>query len=291
MSNKVKVFEYLDSQEVRVVQRKEVPWFTLVDVCNILEISNHRNVAARLDSDEKGVHTMDTPGGKQQMIVVSESGLYAVILQSRKPEARAFRKWITSEVIPSIRKTGGYNLQEMERKVLRKLTSRLFGVHKKSVESHFYVPPFTGFEDFHQNGYQAAEADLLNVAVFGMPAKVWRKRYPDKAKGGKNQRDYATNEELYILSIIELLNALMLEYKVPYEERLYKLYNFAYSFRWMMIAEGRQDEQNSLPEHIELTKAYRTHLPGSYDNLISIYDTDEELDDEDEDSVDAIGDE
>lgn len=84
------------------------PWFVLKDVCNILGISKHRDTAARLDADERGSVEVDTLGGTQQVIAVNESGLYHVILRSDKPEAAPFRKWVTSEVLPSIRKNGGY---------------------------------------------------------------------------------------------------------------------------------------------------------------------------------------
>lgn len=84
------------------------PWFVLKDVCNILGISKYRDTAARLDADERGSVEVDTLGGTQQVIAVNESGLYHVILRSDKPEAAPFRKWVTSEVLPSIRKNGGY---------------------------------------------------------------------------------------------------------------------------------------------------------------------------------------
>lgn len=80
----------------------------LKDVCNILGISKYRDTAARLDADERGSVEVDTLGGTQQVIAVNESGLYHVILRSDKPEAAPFRKWVTSEVLPSIRKNGGY---------------------------------------------------------------------------------------------------------------------------------------------------------------------------------------
>lgn len=106
MSN-IQIFNY-QSNEVRTVEMGGEPWFVLKDVCNILGVVNDRNVAARLDEDEKGVCQMDTLGGMQNVTVVSESGLYHVILRSDKPEAAPFRKWVTSEVLPSIRKNGGY---------------------------------------------------------------------------------------------------------------------------------------------------------------------------------------
>lgn len=103
----IQIFNY-QSNEVRTVEMGGEPWFVLKDVCNILGVVNDRNVAARLDEDEKGVCQMDTLGGTQNVTVVSESGLYHVILRSDKPEAAPFRKWVTSEVLPSICKNGGY---------------------------------------------------------------------------------------------------------------------------------------------------------------------------------------
>jgi prophage antirepressor-like protein len=99
-----------DGAAVRVVTRDGEPWFVLADVCKVLEIENSGNASARLDDDEKGIHTVDTLKGPQKVTVVNASGLYSLVLTSRKPDAKRFKKWITSEVIPSIRKTGGYGV-------------------------------------------------------------------------------------------------------------------------------------------------------------------------------------
>ena len=107
MINELQVFSY-EGSEVRTVQRRSEPWWVLRDVCDILEIGNSGNVATRLDEDEKGIHTIDTLGGKQELTIISESGLYNVILLSRKPEAKKFKRWITHEVLPTIRKHGAY---------------------------------------------------------------------------------------------------------------------------------------------------------------------------------------
>lgn len=93
---------------VRAVNRNGECWFVAADVGAVLTLGNIRSSIALLDDDEKGVHSMDTPSGKQEMSIINESGLYALILRSRKPEAKRFRKWVTSEVLPAIRKTGGY---------------------------------------------------------------------------------------------------------------------------------------------------------------------------------------
>ena len=110
MSN-IQIFNY-QSNEVRTVEMGGEPWFVLKDVCNILGISKYRDTAARLDADERGSVEVDTLGGTQQVIAVNESGLYHVILRSDKPEAAPFRKWVTSEVLPSIRKHGAYMTPE-----------------------------------------------------------------------------------------------------------------------------------------------------------------------------------
>lgn len=100
------------TNEVRTVQRNGEPWFVLRDVCEVLCIGSPHKVYERLDEDEKGRSQIPTPGGLQEMSVINESGLYAVILRSDKPEAKPFRKWVTTEVLPSIRKNGGYIAQQ-----------------------------------------------------------------------------------------------------------------------------------------------------------------------------------
>lgn len=110
MSN-IQIFNY-QNNEVRTVELNGEPWFVLKDVCNILGISKYRDTAARLDADERGSVEVDTLGGTQQVIAVNESGLYHVILRSDKPEAAPFRKWVTSDVLPSIRKHGAYMTPE-----------------------------------------------------------------------------------------------------------------------------------------------------------------------------------
>lgn len=86
------------------------PWWIGKEACQMVGIRNHRDALANiLDEDEKGVGITDTPGGKQDMIWINESGLYHLIFSSRKEEAKRFRKWVTSEVLPQIRKTGSYS--------------------------------------------------------------------------------------------------------------------------------------------------------------------------------------
>ena len=96
------------NKRVRVVMVDGAPWWVARDVCNVLEMERPDAALRGLDDDEKGAHSVSTPGGDQRMSVISESGLYSMILRSRKAEARAFKRWITAVVLPEIRRTGGY---------------------------------------------------------------------------------------------------------------------------------------------------------------------------------------
>lgn len=106
--NKVTIYRYDENKHMRTLNLNGEPWFVLRDVCEVLGLGNSRMVADRLDEDEKGVSQIDTLGGVQNATIISESGLYNVILRSDKPEAKPFRKWVTAVVLPSIRKNGGY---------------------------------------------------------------------------------------------------------------------------------------------------------------------------------------
>lgn len=106
--NNIQIFKY-ENNDVRTVEMNGEPWFVLKDVCGVLGLSNHKVTAQRLDRDEVSqTYLTDSIGRKQETTVINESGLYSVILRSDKPEAKPFRKWVTSEVLPSIRKNGGY---------------------------------------------------------------------------------------------------------------------------------------------------------------------------------------
>lgn len=102
------------------------PWFVAADVCRALGIGNSRDATARLDSDEKGVVLTDTLGGQQKLGIVNEPGLYTLVLGSRKPQAKEFKRWITHEVIPSIRKHGAYATEATIDKII---DNPDFGIH------------------------------------------------------------------------------------------------------------------------------------------------------------------
>lgn len=112
-TSKVQVFNSPLFGEIRVIiDRKGEPLFCLVDICTSIGIINHRNVKNRLDADDvRLVDTTDNLGRTQQVTYVTESGMYDVILRSDSPKAKPFKKWVTGDVLPNIRKTGSYSIQ------------------------------------------------------------------------------------------------------------------------------------------------------------------------------------
>ena len=110
--NGLQIFTY-NGNEVRTVQKDGEPWWVLRDVCDILGISHIKDTVDRLDGDEVGqTEVIDRLGRNQTAYIINESGLYNVIIRSDKPEAKPFRKWVTSEVLPSIRRHGAYMTPE-----------------------------------------------------------------------------------------------------------------------------------------------------------------------------------
>lgn len=106
--NNLKVFENPNLGKVRVVERNGEPWFVAVDVCRVLGLDDTGKAVSRLDDDELTRIKIGSGGQMREAYAVNESGLYALVLGSRKPEAKAFKRWVTHEVLPAIRRTGRY---------------------------------------------------------------------------------------------------------------------------------------------------------------------------------------
>ncbi|MDZ8064130.1 MAG: Bro-N domain-containing protein [Nostoc sp. DedQUE08] len=102
------VFSF-ESHEIRFVGTADEPWWVASDLCTVLDIVNVSQAIAKLDDDEKLMYTLHTSGQGRETLCVNESGLYSLVLTSRKAQAKRFKKWLTSEVIPAIRKTGTYS--------------------------------------------------------------------------------------------------------------------------------------------------------------------------------------
>lgn len=135
----MQIFDFKDNP-VRVTMREGQPWFSAADVCRVLELSNPSMACKPLDEDEKGISTAYTLGGHQKLLAVSESGLYALVFQSRKPQAKAFRKWVTAEVLPAIRqhgyytRAGGLTIKDEMNRLRSLLLTSAEAVHGKVLE-------------------------------------------------------------------------------------------------------------------------------------------------------------
>ena len=128
----IQVFEY-QNNKVRTVDMDGEAWFVLKDVCGVLDIADHKVVARRLDEDEVCQTPLtDSMGRQQSTTIINESGLYHVILRSDKPEAAPFRRWVTNDVLPAIRKTGSYNAPQLTRSQL--LATALIAAHEELEE-------------------------------------------------------------------------------------------------------------------------------------------------------------
>ena len=104
-------FLFNDQKVTTLLDANGSPWWVAKEVCDILDLGNPRSSVALLDEDERGVQIMDTPGGPQKMSIINEPGLHSLIMRSRKPEAKAFKRWIMHTVIPEVRWTGGYSVE------------------------------------------------------------------------------------------------------------------------------------------------------------------------------------
>ena len=108
MTTNIQLFDFAPGLALRSITKDSEPWFVATDICKALSITNAAQAVQALDDDQRGISSIDTPGGIQRLLIVSESGLYALVLRSRKKEAKAFRKWVTSVVLPSLRRDGVY---------------------------------------------------------------------------------------------------------------------------------------------------------------------------------------
>ena len=112
MENKIQVFENPEFGEVRTLAIDGEPWAAAIDVAKALGYKEpQKAIRTHVDPEDKGVSKMDTPGGNQEVVIINESGLYSLILSSKLPKARAFKRWVTSEVLPTLRKTGSYSVK------------------------------------------------------------------------------------------------------------------------------------------------------------------------------------
>lgn len=183
----ITVFNY-GLNEVRTIIKDGEFWFVLKDVCDVLGIINSRNVQDRLDEDEKAnVDLVDvSSNGVQQrrnFVIINESGLYNLILRSDKPGARKFKKWVTSEVLPSIRKTGTYAqtpktyLQALKELVAIEEEKEKLQIELDKSKEFFSIKLKNTSQAMEQDVKRIFDANYGNVNVYHID--VWRHEYPE----------------------------------------------------------------------------------------------------------------
>ena len=168
--NMLQVFECDDFGQIRTVNKDGCIWFVASDVCRALEIKNTSYALLRLGADEKGVVLNNTPGGKQTMSAINEQGLYALVLSSRKREAKEFKRWITHDVIPAIRKTGSYSLapQEQPLAISPKDMKALAKAVAKELQAQEHKALPSARRCIYINEIDAYKAKFIEEAVHGM---------------------------------------------------------------------------------------------------------------------------
>lgn len=168
MSKELQVFSF-EEKKVRVVMVEGTPWWSTKDVCGILEHSNHKVAIQALDGDEvRKVYLTDSLGRKQKTNVVSESGLYALIMRSNKPEAKRFRKWVTSEVLPQLRKTGEYATPAAKKRKVDKddeLALRRIEIMEKNADYRMAKLILEGIDKFKD--VMTPESKIVFMAKYG----------------------------------------------------------------------------------------------------------------------------
>ena len=149
---------------VRILDKDGELWFVASDVASALEYSHTPHMLRHLDDDEKGVQIVDTLGGAQEVSTISESGLYSAILRSRKPEAKRFKKWVTSEVLPAIRKTGTYSTSSRRSKASREAAVWLSETEAFNLAGLLgMLPCFEEVQQKAENVLRAAESPLAST--------------------------------------------------------------------------------------------------------------------------------
>ena len=171
--NDLQIFNNEEFGEIRTFQLNDEPWFVASDVCKALEIVNTTSALERLDDDEKSRFNLGLSGGESNC--VNEYGLYTLILGSRKREAKEFKRWITHEVIPQIRKTGGYNLPQTLPEALRayaleiEAKEKLAAENKLLIEKNAELEPKGIFYDAVTQSNQTTDmADVAKILDMGI---------------------------------------------------------------------------------------------------------------------------
>ena len=131
---------HFETLPLNVIDKAGEPWFIAKEVCEILELSTTSRAVENLDDAEVSkTHTIDNLGRNQEVLIISESGLYTLIIRSNKPKAKEFRKWVTGVVLPNIRKTGGYALQEVSHMEHKALYEKIISLQEEVISLYHQI--------------------------------------------------------------------------------------------------------------------------------------------------------
>lgn len=167
MKNELKIFENKAFGKVRVIERNNEPWFVGKDVAEALGYSQPaKAIREHVKDTHKGVSEMDTPGGRQQIIIIDEAGLYSLVLRSKLPAAEAFQEWVVAEVIPSIRKTGSYSVNQDIK--AREVEARLNNSRARVASTFLKVAQMTDLLEYKHICQQKAAEVLSGVPLLPM---------------------------------------------------------------------------------------------------------------------------
>jgi prophage antirepressor-like protein len=171
-SRNVSVFSFEGSAVRSLLDDEGEPLFVASDVCKVLGISDVKQAVERLDDDERGRYSVPSGGGMQSTTCITESGLYSLILTSRKSEAKTFKRWITHEVLPAIRKTGSYSLQTMTpAEAFLQIAQNMLAVERQIAEIHEWL----GDQAQH---IEAIDAELLDRDYYSVKQWCQKQRIP-----------------------------------------------------------------------------------------------------------------
>lgn len=238
--NELQIFENPEFGSIRTVEIGGEPWLVGKDVAKALGYKNPRQaISSNVDDEDRGVHSVDTPSGTQDMTIINESGLYSLILSSKLPGAKKFKRWVTSEVLPSIRKTGGYMAPAMETTLadltaaVQLLTERLDAV--------------------------AAQKPSLPAPVLALP-------------GSEGQQDFGpAARKKWMRTVSEKLDLLSTKLKQPHNITLSQIYKILEE-KWAVSLEEEQmkvmEEQNLFACSVLAAISYNSTLRDGFQQIV-----------------------
>lgn len=166
--NELQIFENEEFGSVRTIEIDNEPWFVASDIAKALGYRMASDLSRRIDDEDKGTQKVSTPSGMQEMTVINESGMYTAILGSNLPNAKKFKHWVTSEVLPSIRKTGGYHVPKTYAEALRAYADAVEAKEQLALENKELKPKAEFFDAVTDSKDAIPMADVAKVLDMGI---------------------------------------------------------------------------------------------------------------------------